>query len=282
MTEGIDLGLAIARFFTFGLAMLAFGQAVFDTAISARASTTRAARAAVGGAVALSALAYLTLLAGAASGSSPSPSLVAALAVSTDFGRALCVTAFAGLELVLWARPPGGLRLAFSAAGLGALTFVGHAAAGEGGTGALRLAVMALHLVAVGGWLGALPGLYLALTMNTTEAYPLLRRFGVLGVVAVSVVLASGLASLAFVAAQARWSLAAAYLGVLLGKLAVVAGLLVVAAVNRFWLTPLAKTDSAAALPLLRRSILIEQGLAMLAVATVAVLGQLDPAMPSM
>jgi putative copper resistance protein D len=261
--------------------MLAFGWAVFDWAIARKEASARAQRTTTGAGLALFALAYLTLLAREASGAegAPEPSLVAALAVSTGFGRALLASAFVGLQLAVWAEPPRRLRVALAGVGLAALAFVGHAADGEGLLGALRLAVMAAHLLAVGAWLGALPGLYLALRDQTSAAYPLLRRFGVLGAASVGLVLASGLASLAFVAAEAHWRLGTAYVGVLLAKLAVVIGLLIVAWVNRFRLTPRVKLDAAATLAALRRSILIEQGLAVLAVGAVAVLGQLDPTM---
>jgi putative copper resistance protein D len=281
VTDTIDVGVAIARFFTYALAMFAFGWAVFDTAIARKDADARPLRTVTGAGLAIAALAYLTLLAREASGASgaPPPSLVAALAVTTGFGRALLATAFAGLQLALWAQPPRHWRVALAGVGLAALAFVGHAADGEGWIGGVRLAVMTLHLIAVGAWLGALPGLYLALKARDETARRLLRRFGVLGAAAVSLVLASGLASLAFVAAEAHWRLGTAYLGVLLAKLAVVVGLLIIAWVNRFRLTPRVKTDAAAALAALRRSILIEQGLAVLAVAAVAVLGQLDPTM---
>jgi putative copper export protein len=62
-------------------------------------------------------------------------------------------------------------------------------------------------------------------------------------------------------------------------KLAFVAGLFAIAAVNRFKLTPMARRDPVRARAALRRAIVLEQGLGLGAVASVALLGQLDPMM---
>ena len=281
MTAMVDPRLAVARFMTFGLAMLAFGWAVFDAAIAAPASPRRSTRAVIGGALALCALAYLTLLAREASGSAAWPplSLVAALAVSTGFGRALAATAFVGLELALWARPPNGVRPALAGLGLAALAFVGHAADGVGLMGDVRLMTMALHLLAVGAWLGALPALWQGLRTAGPDTYRRLRRFGHLGAAAVVAVLVTGAGNILFVASDTRSGFGATYLLTLVVKLAFVAGLLALAAINRFGLTPRVKLAPEPGLTLLRRTIVAEQTLAVLALASVAVLGQLDPSM---
>ena len=281
MSMAVDPSIALARFATYGLAMLLFGWAVFDAAIAPPASARRLPRAAAAIALALSALAYLALLAREAGGAAgwPAPDLFAALAMSTGFGRALLVTAFAGLELALWERPPAPLRPAMAGLGLAALAFVGHAADGEGVAGPAQLATMALHLISVGAWLGALPALWLALRAPGPGGYALLRRFGLLGTAAVATMLATGIANAAFIVSETHRSLGPAYLGALAIKLAFVAGLLAIAAINRFRLTPGVAHDPDRALPALRRTILVEQALGVCAVAAVAWLGQLDPSM---
>jgi copper transport protein len=133
--------------------------------------------------------------------------------------------------------------------------------------------------MAVSAWLGALPGLLSSLRASEPEAYALLRRFGRLGAVAVTVVLLTGVGSLTFVVLQARGGLGTRYIEVLAGKLVAVTGLLILAAVNRFRLTPAVAKRPEIALPALRRTILAEQAIAICAIAAVAWLGQLDPSM---
>ena len=92
-------------------------------------------------------------------------------------------------------------------------------------------------------------------------------------------VLVTGAATLVFVALDTRAGLGRAYLQTLAVKLAFVLGLLALAGVNRFRLTRLMAREPARATRLLRRTILAEQALGLGALASVALLGQLDPAM---
>ena len=277
----VDPSIALARFATYGLAMLLVGWAVFDAGIAPPLNPRRLPRTLAAVALSLSALAYLVLLAREAGGEPrwPPASLVVTLAMSTGFGRALLVTAFAGLELALWARPPLGLRVGMAGIALAALAFVGHAADGEGALGMAQLATMALHLLSVGAWLGALPALWLALRAPGPGAETLLRRFGALGVWAVAAMLATGVANAAFIAFETRGGYGPTYLGILAIKLAFVAGLLALAAVNRFLLMPRLGRDAHRAVKSLRRTVAAEQALGIAALAAVAVLGQLDPSM---
>jgi putative copper resistance protein D len=280
VSEAIDWALVAARFATFGMAILLFGSAVFPVLMPATAAGSRPRWWRLGpAALVLATVAYLTLLGREVSAAPgwPAPGVVVELAVGTGFGRALMATAACALAVALvayrWA------RLALSGAALAGLAFVGHAADGEGAAGALRIGVMALHLLAVGAWLGTLAPLILALTRDPAAAFDTLKRFGALGVAAVFVVVATGLCTLAFVAVEARGALGLSYLRTLGVKLALVAALLGVAGFNRWRLTPLAANRPDRAIARLRLTVVAEQALGAGAVACVALLGQLDPTM---
>ncbi|HZZ89237.1 MAG TPA: CopD family protein [Caulobacteraceae bacterium] len=283
MTEAADPALLVARFFAYGLALLMFGAVAFEVYAPAKdpPGPIRAAFAPLLSALAF--LAYAVLLAREAGGGAgwPPPSLLASIYAGTGFGRALAialVSAF-GLALVSVARPRARWpRLGLSALALAALAFVGHAADSAGGLGAMRLATMALHLLAIGAWLGALPLLWRALSRRVASP-PLLGRFGLIGGVCVALVVLTGLGSLGFMLADAKGRLGAGYARVLILKLGFVLALFVLAAVNRFRLTPMLARDPKRAARAMRLTIVLEQLAGLGALASVALLGQLDPNM---
>ena len=284
MSDAVDPALVVVRFFTYGLAILLFGSATFRLYILPRGDRGAGLRVVAPAALAVSTLAYAVLLAREVADAPgwPPASVLADLYATTGFGRALATTCAAAALIAtagLFRQDEPRRRLALSGVALVALAFVGHAADGQGPTGAARLAVMVLHLLAVGAWLGALPLLAIALRANGPDALPLLHRFGSLGAVAVVLVLATGVGSLAFVALATPAALGPVYVRVLLVKLFLVLGLLMVAAINRFRLTPAIAADAEQALRALRRSIVLEQALGLGAILTIAILGQLDPTM---
>jgi putative copper resistance protein D len=283
LSEAVDPALVLVRFLAFGLAMLCFGRAAFDLYAPAGAPRTgRAAGAAAGGLLALAAAAYAVLLAREAVGAAGWPPLGAIMEIwrSTGFGRALAASTLAAAALAALSAAPAlrWPRLALAAIALCALAFVGHGADDTGLRGAARLAVLALHLMAVAAWLGALPALRRALG-DGAQPLRLVRRFGLIGAVSVAAVLVTGSATLLFVALDARGGLGRAYVQTLAVKLAFVLGLLVLAAVNRFRLTPLMAREPERASRYLRGTIIAEQLLALGALGCVALLGQLDPSM---
>jgi copper resistance protein D len=283
VSETVDPALVAVRFLAYGLAMLALGRASFDLYAPAPPQGRSPSLAAVSALLALAALAYAVLLAREASGATgwPDTAAVTMICGATGFGRALAVSAAAALALALLALEDRALRwprLALAAIALSALAFVGHGADDTGLHGGLRLAVLALHLLAVAAWLGALPALWLALARERRPR-ALLDRFGWVAGVSLALVLLTGCATLVFVALDARGGLGRGYVRTLIVKLAFVAGLLVLAALNRFRLTPLMARAPDRARPLLRASIIAEQALGLGALASVALLGQLDPTM---
>jgi copper transport protein len=180
--------------------------------------------------------------------------------------------------LALAPRRPARVRAALSGALLVALAFVGHAAGGPGGpSGLARIGVMALHLLSAGVWLGGLLPLALALPRAGADTVPLLREFGRVSLAAVTVLATSGMIVAMVIFTLARGVAGATYLTTFGVKLALVAGLLALASLNRWWLTPLAERDPVGARRAFAWTVAVEQVLALAVIATVTLLGQIDP-----
>jgi putative copper resistance protein D len=212
----------------------------------------------------------------------PSAAALSQICLMTGFGRALCAAALLSLALAglnLRRDGWGAARIGLSAALLMCLAFVGHAAAAPGVSGDVRVAVMAVHLLAAGLWLGGLPSLARAMRQEGPAAARLLRRFGAVALAAVCAILATGVGSSLFVLGMTGGRLGPGYLAVLSAKLALVAALLGLAAVNRFRLTPQLERGGEPAVAALRRTVLLEQLCGVGVIAAVALLGQLDPSM---
>jgi putative copper resistance protein D len=286
VTAAVDPAIVAVRFVTFGLAMLLFGAAAFDIYAPRATPRPKARRFWViaSTVLGLAAFAYVVLLAREAGGESgwPSLALLSEIYQGTGFGLALAITQTTAAMLAISAAAAHRAhwpRLALSAIGLAALASVGHAADENGLRGVLRVLLLASHLLALAVWLGALPSLFFALAGSNVEARALVKRFGDIAAVCVSVVVATGLATTAFMVISARGQLGGSYVRVLGVKLVFVLGLLCVAAVNRFRLTPMFDRNTEWARIALRRTIVLEQVLGLGALASVAVLGQLDPTM---
>ncbi len=185
----------------------------------------------------------------------------------------------------------------WACAGAGALiaasfAWMGHGAATDGTAGLLHLAADILHTLAAGAWIGALVAFFLLLPPRTASAdldavlHKALQGFSGIGSALVAVLIASGLANSWFLVGPSRiaglWT--TPYGQLLSIKLALFTGMLVLAAVNQFRLTPAlgAKlagegSSSGDALATLRRSVVLETALAFVVLAVVAWLGTLAP-----
>jgi len=175
---------------------------------------------------------------------------------------------------------------------LASLAWTGHGAAGEGTAGSVQLLADIIHLHAAGIWLGALAALAMLVFgkggtrgndhhMTTRNA---LDRFSTVGTAVVVLIAGSGLVN-AFILVGPSHIPAlgnSVYGRVLIAKLALFGAMLVLAALNRFRLTPaLGRTlDAASAEPAmgsLRLSLALETGAAIGILALVAWLGTLEP-----
>ncbi|MDM0043759.1 copper homeostasis membrane protein CopD [Variovorax dokdonensis] len=175
------------------------------------------------------------------------------------------------------------------AVALATLAWSGHGAMSEGMQGNLHLIADVVHLLAAGAWVGALfafvmlAGPRRATPQSVEVLRTLSKGFSSVGTTIVVALVVTGVLNyLAIVGANVEPIFNTRY-GALLGlKLVLFAGMVVLAAANRFALTPqleLALTTGKhlRAFKMLRRSLFVEAGLSTLVIACVAWLGVLSP-----
>ncbi|NUU34862.1 copper homeostasis membrane protein CopD [Pseudomonas sp. C2B4] len=213
------------------------------------------------------------------------------MVLETDVGLAWTVRIIAlvvaGVAMMLHRRAPGVSLLVATLAGgiaLASLAWSGHGAMDEG---IWHFTADILHLVAGGAWLGALVAFaWMSRTdaLQTEDRIRLLAhavtRFESIGAVIVVVIAVTGIVNYLFIAGP---TLFLSTYGVLLFvKVALFAGMLVLAALNRFHLGPtlersLREGQYRVAANALRRSVMVELMAAVLIVGLVAWLGTLSP-----
>lgn len=289
----MDGVLAAARFTLFAdLAALA-GLPIFWWANGE--AVTGGRRAAVAlltlGGAALSALWLLASAAGMAGTPvlTPDWDIVGILLKDTPIGDMLAVRLVAllvVLMLLFW-RGRGWNALVAVAAGIAAATLAwsGHAAASEGLAGSAHRIADALHVLAAAGWFGALLALlWAAMAGKLAGLAAKLERFSLFGTVFVGTLIVTGTFNAVMIVGIAALPqlLQSMYGALLIAKLALFGGMLVLAAANRWRLTPRLEAaeregNGPAALGYLRLSLTVETALALGVLALVAALGTLDP-----
>lgn len=304
--------LAAARAVHLASAMLVFGELVFALFIAApvsrgawldRSSAGEASRRRLGrvalwsiGAGIASWLVWLACEAVLMSGAPVDVALhgetLIAVLGKTAFGRLwlLRIALAVALTAFLWSSTrvaPGAIRrsllyaaLAIAGAYLASLAWAGHAAAGAGGERGVQLASDAVHLLAAGAWLGALPALaaMLASGPGFDPAARATQRFSSLGVASVTALVCTGLVNAWHLVGDIPGLVGTEYGRLLLAKLALFAAMLALAAVNRLVLSPRLSTGQSAAAASLRRNALLETAFGAGIVAIVGVLGITIPA----
>ncbi len=186
----------------------------------------------------------------------------------------------------------GWIGLVTSAALTVSLAWAGHAAATEGLPWEwLHLPADLLHLLATGAWLGGLVPLALLLTHARSdggaEALSVARtatlRFSTLGITCVATLIVTGIINTWFLSGSIPALVGTLYGQLLLLKVALFAGIIALANVNRSRLVPeLGAAASDAALRLravgrVSRNALSEAGAGVLVIAIVGVIGTLPP-----
>ncbi|ROL83547.1 copper homeostasis membrane protein CopD [Pseudomonas chlororaphis] len=237
-------------------------------------------------------------MSGATSLAELDPALLSALMLETAVGQSwllrLAALLLAGGLLLFssgWPRFTLYGLILCAAAALASLAWGGHGAMSEGARRYLHLGSDILHLLGAGAWLGALAAFALLLRRDACEDEPqaghlldALKGFASLGTLIVIVLTISGVLNYLLIVGPDPATLSASTYGLLLSlKVAVFASMLVFATLNRFHLVPqleqaLHHGSPAAALPALRRSMLLELAAALLIVGLVAMLGILSPA----
>jgi putative copper resistance protein D len=171
------------------------------------------------------------------------------------------------------------------------IAWTGHGGSTPGETGEVHLAADALHLCAAASWIGGLVSLVLLLSAARRHqamawaslAREAAQRFSTLGVVTVAILLLTGIVNAWILVGSFQALLITEYGQLLMLKLVVFASMLVLAAANRFWLTPRLAVSSGiearlTALRQLTRNSVIEIALGFTIFAIVGALGTLHPA----
>lgn len=192
--------------------------------------------------------------------------------MATSFGRTVLAMLVALILSMASLRTGTAMARALSVIallmGAGALALSGHASAAQP-QWLMRPAVFA-HAASVVFWIGALPTLALALHNATADATMALRRFSRAIVFAVGLLVASGLVLAAVQVQQPAALLDTAYGRLLLAKLALLALLFLLAAINRWRLTGSSGSHDGRARRLLVRSIMAETVLVIAIMGVVA------------
>jgi len=213
------------------------------------------------------------------------PQLVLQLLTQTSFGRTWLVRQVIVLLalLVAFATPlETGRALYFLvASALASVALLGHAAGATGTLGTVQRLTLALHLLAAGAWLGALPRLWmLTERLQASDLARVLRRFSPYGMVLVVIVVATGALSAWMRLGAIEPLFASVYGQILLAKVGLVALMGVAALNNRNRLTPaLERPDllaQGAARRGLRHSIGAETALGLAVVLVAALLGSAE------
>ena len=214
---------------------------------------------------------------------------------ATQFGPvallrlALFVATIVAGILPLWHRSWFLVLVAIGAALLVSQAWLGHAA--EGGAslyGVMMIVVYAVHLLAAAAWVGGLPVLIFALREigrgpqedPAPRTLAILSRYSLMAVVAVTLIVASGIANTGFRVAGSFGKLFWTEYGIVLGaKLAAVALMLALAYFNRFVAMPRLRTAAkgGAQIAKMRASIGLELMLGIVVLGIAAILGITPP-----
>ena len=206
--------------------------------------------------------------------------------LETDVGAAWVVRLV--VLIVLLIRPVFWIASIAGAIALASLAWSGHGAMDEGLPRAWHFLSDILHLLAAGAWLGGMLALVLLARGRVDETRIRLladavKRFEWVGAAIVLTLSITGVVNYLFIVGPKLDDMLFGTYGMLLAiKVLLFAGMLVLAALNRFHLGPALERSvrdeqHVVAANALRRSVLLELGMALLIVALVAWLGTLSP-----
>lgn len=206
--------------------------------------------------------------------------------LETDVGLAWALRMIA--LIVVLVQPGKWLASMAGAVALSSLAWSGHGAMDEGWLRLWHFLSDILHLLAAGAWLGGMLALVLLTRDGVDEAQTRLmaaavKRFEWIGAAIVLTLSLSGVVNYLFIVGPRLDDVLLGTYGMLLAiKVLLFAAMLVLAALNRFHLGPALERSirdgqHVIAANALRRSVLLELGLALLIVALVAWLGTLSP-----
>ncbi|WLG92367.1 copper homeostasis membrane protein CopD [Pseudomonas cucumis] len=304
MSDSISIALRFALYVDL---MLLFGVALFglyslkgQERMSGAVLPFRSMLAGTAVLGALLSIASIVMMASAMSGESDFAELrphLEMMMFETDVGLAgvVRIVALLTAALAVMLRAPGvSLWIAAFAGGiaLSSLAWNGHGAMDEGSRRDWHFTVDILHLLVAGAWLGALAAFALMAKITALQTEARIRllaravsRFEVIGAVIVVVITVTGVVNYLFIVGPKLDEVFLSTYGILLFiKVVLFAGMLVLAALNRFHLGPLLERSLrdgqyTVAANALRRSVVVELVAAVVIVGLVAWLGTLSPEM---
>ena len=205
----------------------------------------------------------------------------------TEFGRVWMGRIVLGLVLLglmIRPRPPRDRPLlVVSGLYLASIALTGHSALPGGAPGVFHRLADAVHLIAAGWWIGGLLALVLACQRLGPAAAAVLHRFSGVGYGAVAAIVLTGLFKSLILVATLQGADSTAYGFTLLFKLALFAGMGLLALSNRFWITPGLNHggDPVVWLKRLQWQVSAEFALGLGVMAVVGALGALSPPISS-
>ncbi len=227
------------------------------------------------------------------------PTHVRMIVVETAIGTAwivrmlaLVIVLAAALALERYPTPMRMVVLLASSVAIVTLVWTGHAGATEGVAGTIHRLSDIVHMLAASIWLGGIASFAWLLSKPAAQTSPIelaithraLEQFSRVGTLAVGLIVATGIINCLAIVGFPHFSQLplTRYDQLLLIKLLLFAALLVLAALNRWRLTPalgaaISNDSLASTVNGLRRSLLAEAGVALGILALVAWLGTLDP-----
>jgi putative copper resistance protein D len=267
----MSLALAAARGVYYVAVMLLFGSATFGALLRTRAPvlSVRIRSSALTIAM-LAACAWLVLVtAQMTDGHLDAASLEQVLS-GTLFGQMFVLRVIALAALIFIRANKTAAALSGLALALPAIT--SHAAASSPANfTAIGATLDAIHLLCAGFWIGGLAMLANMLRHTETDKRATLLLFSESAMIAVALLVMTGLINAASIILGDKGAPSPLYLGVLGIKLVLVALMLGLALVNRFRLTPQGRFDAVA------RNVALELALGVAVTALAGVLGQIAP-----
>lgn len=290
-----DAALILGRFVYDGPAVLLWGAGGFlavlvpqplAARIGARLSPAFTVAAVFAVAAALATLPMRAAMLGDGWSDALDPTTLHGVLFETDLGPAWLVQLAAALVAAGAAFVPKRWRTATFALGgaamLASLPLVGHAGMQQGGLGLIHRLNDGLHVLAGGFWLGALVPFVPLLARiddprDAAAANAALRRFSNIGHAAVALVVLTGIANAALILNGSPIDGASLYQRLLATKIALVAGMVGLAILNRYVFVPRVAARSHAVMAI-RIGSLAEIALGIAVLALVAAFGMMDPA----
>jgi putative copper resistance protein D len=214
------------------------------------------------------------------------PGTIRDILLDSTVGQAWQAQAFASVLLGAAFLAPARWRersIALAAGfGLAALSLSGHASMHQGWLRAVHRLNDIVHVLAGGGWLGALVPLIPILRLlrqpqMRAEAVVALRRFSTIGHGAVALVLISGIVNTLLILGHLPTDWSSPYQTMLALKIVLIAMMTLLAIANRYILVPLIGAHPSRTITSIRIGSIAEIALGLLAVALVAYFGMLEP-----